>query len=133
MRGVIQIMVRGMKTYVVGISSFCQQRESTNVHGPAKLFALGPSGEVGSTTFSGVRLARRGKDIPESKRFIRGGRDDRRSIGTDCHVEDTGRVTVELLNLGHCGIFPQAELIPRKAVRGKDFLLVWVPLQCTDL
>ena len=47
------------------------------------------------------------KDIPKPQGLIGGCRNDSRSIGTLFHIQDTGGMTLEFLNLGHGGIVPQ--------------------------
>ena len=42
-------------------------------------------------------------------------------------------MAAELANLCHAGIFPQAQLVVRKAVAAQNLALVRVPLQGTDL
>ena len=104
-----------------------------NVHGLAKLLALGPAyGMLGRTALA-TNLGGRGKDVPEAKGLIGGGRNDGGSVGTSRHVKDTGGVTVEFLDLGHGGVLPKAELVASKAVGGQDLLLVGVPLKSANL
>mmetsp|Transcript_26814 Transcript_26814/g.77329 ORF Transcript_26814/g.77329 Transcript_26814/m.77329 type:complete len:409 (+) Transcript_26814:1431-2657(+) len=104
-----------------------------NVHGLAKLLALGPADGIGRPALAARLGGGRGKDVPEAKGLVSGGRNDGRSIGTAGHVKDTGGVALELLDLGHGGILPQTELVASEAVGGQDLLLVGVPLKCANL
>mmetsp|Transcript_17175 Transcript_17175/g.30854 ORF Transcript_17175/g.30854 Transcript_17175/m.30854 type:complete len:91 (+) Transcript_17175:51-323(+) len=62
-------LLSGTHAWVI---QFLLLAKSTNVHCPAEIFAFGSSREIGSTALSITRLARRCKDVPEPKRFIRG-------------------------------------------------------------
>mmetsp|Transcript_29262 Transcript_29262/g.68542 ORF Transcript_29262/g.68542 Transcript_29262/m.68542 type:complete len:440 (-) Transcript_29262:250-1569(-) len=104
-----------------------------NVHGLAKLLALGPADGIGRAALAAGRLGGRGEDVPEAKGLVGGGRNDGRSIGTAGHVKDTGGVTFEFLDLGHGGILPQTQLVAGEAVGGQQLLLVGVPLKSTNL
>jgi hypothetical protein len=111
-------------------SLFFHMEVLANLHGPAGLARALERGEFGSGTGrrrSTFRFGRRRKDIPKAQGFVGRRRDDR-TRRTARHVQDTTRVALQVLDLGHAGILPQAELIPRKSVRRQNLLFVRIPL-----
>ena len=73
------------------------------------------------------------KHLPKPQSLIRRRRRHRRPVRAQGEVEDAARVAAELGYLFHVGVLPNTQLIIDEAVRGKDLLVVGVPLEGADL